>query len=158
MTLFQNFCLLISLIPNLVRFGCITTRCHLRHETLLHTLRDCWKAREVWSTFHVFLCYFKFLRSFMVLSLLISICSLTMLGIAHLYKHYAMHGNIRENFMAKLGVNSSSSCVLCSSPSHGLSNLLMDDFSGVGSGMQALVAALSSFVPKKNVSLYYSNL
>jgi len=49
--------------------------------------------------------------------------------------------------MAKL--NSSSSCVLCSSPSHGLSNLLMDDFSGVGSGMQALVAALSSFVPKK---------
>lgn len=25
----------------------------------------------------------------------------------------------------------------------------MDDFSGVGSGMQALVAALSSFVPKK---------
>jgi hypothetical protein len=34
----------------------------------------------------------------------------------------------------------------------------MDDFSGVGSGMQALVAALSSFVPKKKVSLYYSNL
>jgi hypothetical protein len=113
-------------------------------------------AHIIWSTFHVFLCYFKFLRSFMVLSLLISICSLTMLGIAHLYKHYAMHGNIRENFMAKLGVNSSSSCVLCSSPSHGLSNLLMDDFSGVGSG-QALVAALSSFVPKKK-SHFYSNL
>ncbi|KAJ6976058.1 hypothetical protein NC653_031784 [Populus alba x Populus x berolinensis] len=46
----------------------------------------------------------------------------------HAWKHQSkLHGKIGSKY-------SSSSCVLCSSPSHGLGNLLIDDFSGGGSG------------------------